>query len=248
MDKVMQILLDALRQAAEEPAEQRLYRSGKLAGLFPGRTGANAEAAARALRDGLLEVVRTETKGKTTVEWARLTPKGVEFLHGHESPVRALDELRAALEVTREGVPAWVADLRRQLEALGARLEEEVQKVTRRLDALGRRVGEALERAQGLGPRLPQEVAAAVPWGPEAVGYLERRRAGGVANDCPMPELFAAVREKQPELLLKDFHAGLKKLHDRGLVRLVPFEGNGALLEPECALLDGSAVYYHVTR
>jgi hypothetical protein len=248
MDKVTQILLDALRQAAADPAEQRLYKSGKLPGLFPSRAGASAEAAARALRDGLLEIVRTDTRARTTVEWARLTPRGVELLHGQESPVRALDELRAALEVTRAGVPAWVAEIRGQLEALGTRLTQEVESVMRRLDALGKRVGEALERAQGLGPHLPQEAAAAVPWGPEAVGYLERRRAGGVANDCPMPELFAAVKEKQPELSLKDFHAGVKRLHDRGLVRLVPFAGNGALPEPEYALLDGSAVHYHVTR
>jgi hypothetical protein len=247
MDKVTQALLDALRQAVE-PAEQRLYRSGKLAGLFPGRTGVNAEAAARALRDGLVEVVRTETRGKTVVEWARLTPKGVEFLHAQESPVRALDELRAALEATREGVPAWVAEIRRQLEALGARLAEEVQKVTHRLDALGRRVEEALERTQALGPHLPREATAAVPWGPDAVGYLERRRGSGAASACPMPELYAAVREKQPELQVKDFHVGLKRLHDRGLVRLVPFAGEGELPEPEYALLDGPAVYYHVTR
>src|SRR5262249_26176744 len=83
MDKVTPILIEALRQAAAEAGEQRLYKSGKLSGLFPGRAGANAEAAAQALRDGLLEVVRTETKGKTTIEWVRVTPKGVEFLHNH---------------------------------------------------------------------------------------------------------------------------------------------------------------------
>ena len=72
----------------------RLYKSGKLEGLFPGRAGANGDAAALALRDSLLEVVRTETKGKTTIEWVRLTPQGVEFLHEHQSPIRALNELR----------------------------------------------------------------------------------------------------------------------------------------------------------
>jgi hypothetical protein len=244
MDKVQATLLDALRQAAAG-GEQRLYRSGKLAGLFPGRTGANAEAVALALRDGLLDVVRTETKGKTALEWVQITPKGREFLHGHDSPVRALDELRAALQLTREGVPGWVAGLRGQLDALGQRLTEEVQAVTRRLEALSQRVDEALARAHGVGPQLPED--AAVPWAAEAVGYLERRRSGGVLTGCPMPELFAAVRDRCPELLVKDFHAGLKRLQDRGVVRLLPPE-NGALPEPEYALLDGAAVYYHVSR
>src|SRR6516225_4269822 len=56
MDKVTQVLLDALKDALAQPGEQRLYRSGKFAGIFAGRTGLNGEAVARALRDGLLEV------------------------------------------------------------------------------------------------------------------------------------------------------------------------------------------------
>ena len=52
-DKVSTILIDALKQAWAEPAEQRLYKSGKLDGLFSSRMGVNGEAASRALRDGL---------------------------------------------------------------------------------------------------------------------------------------------------------------------------------------------------
>src|SRR4051794_35335439 len=85
IDKVTQTLIDALKEALAEPGEQRLFRTGKLEGLFAGRTGTNAEAAERALREGLLEVVRTETKGKTATEWVRLTPRAMEFLHHHES-------------------------------------------------------------------------------------------------------------------------------------------------------------------
>src|SRR5262245_37327588 len=126
-DPVTPVLIDALKQAAAAPGEQRLFRRGKLPAVFAGRPGGNAEAAVRALRDGLLEVVRTETKGKTVTEWVRVTPKGVEFLHEHESPVRAMDELRAALQMTQEGIPVWMAEIRQQLQALGTRLTEEVQ-------------------------------------------------------------------------------------------------------------------------
>src|SRR5438552_16959713 len=100
-DKVTEILLDALKLALAEPGEQRLFKSGKFAGLFAGRVGVNAEAAAQALRDGLLEVVRTESKGKTTTEWVRITPRAVEFLHQQESPVQALRGLRTVSQTHR---------------------------------------------------------------------------------------------------------------------------------------------------
>src|SRR5919201_5602799 len=124
-DKVTEALVDALKQALAEPGEQRLFKSGKLDGLFAGRGGANAEAAARAVREGLLEVVRTETKGKTTIEWVRPTPRALEFLHAQESPVQALKDLQAVLQVNRERVPLWLTEMRRQEQELAGRLAEE---------------------------------------------------------------------------------------------------------------------------
>jgi hypothetical protein len=248
MDKLTEILIAALKQAMAQPGEQRLFRSGKLPGVFASRTSASADASAQSLREGLLEVVRTETKGKTTIEWVRATPKGVDFLHQHESPVRAMNELRAALQLTQEGIPGWVVEIRQHLQVLATRLTEEVQAVTHRLEALSQRVAEGLKRADGLVPALPDGTAAAVPWAQEALDYLERRRAGGVLNQCPLPELFTALREKQAELTVKDFHGGLRRLHDRGVLRLLPFEGGAELPEPEYALLDGAAVYYYVAR
>src|SRR5262245_64832138 len=97
-DKVHDALIEALRQALAAPGELRLYRAGKLPGLFAGRGGAAGEAAARAVRDGLLEVVRTEVKGKTAIDWVRVTPRGVDYLHEHESPVEVLRELRGLLD------------------------------------------------------------------------------------------------------------------------------------------------------
>src|SRR4051812_14640057 len=61
MDKVTQVLLDALKEALAHPGELRLYRSGKLPGVFASRVGLNAEAAARALKENLIEV-RSETR------------------------------------------------------------------------------------------------------------------------------------------------------------------------------------------
>src|SRR5262245_56037927 len=97
MDRGTESLLDALRPGLARGGEHRLYRSGKLEGPFSAKTGMPAAAAARALREGLLEPTRTETKGRTVIEWVRVGPRGVEFLHEHESPLRAIQELRGTL-------------------------------------------------------------------------------------------------------------------------------------------------------
>jgi len=249
MDKLTDTLLTALKLALAEPGEQRLFRSGKLAGLFPGRSATNGEAAANAIRDGLLEVVRTETKGKTATEWVKITPRGVNFLHEQDSPVEVLRELRTALRTNQQGVPVWLADMRLELQGLGNRLLEEVQRYLQRLDALEKRVDEALRRAEESGPSLPDGLTTALPWALDALAYLDRRLASGATGDCPLPELFAALREKYDELVLPAFHDGLRQLHDRRALRLLPAtDPNQPLPEPEHALLDGDAVYYHAGR
>lgn len=247
MDKVKQALLEALKQAVAEPGEQRLYRSGKLPGLFFGRTAVNAEAAALAFAEGLLELVRTETKGKIPVEWVRITPKGLDYVVQQESPVRALDELRTVLQVTQEGIPVWLAQLQQQVQAMGQRLAEEVQHIARHVDRLSQRVSEVLHKVAPP-PPLPEGTASAIPWAQLALDYLDRRRENGVDDPCPLPELFGVLHQSLAELTVKDFHAGLRRLHDRAAVRLLPFEGTGELPEPEYALLDGTTVYYFAAR
>ncbi len=246
-DKKTQALVEALKRAAAGPAEQRLFRSGKLDGLFPGRGGTNAGAAARAVADGLLEVVRTETKGKTAVEWVRLAPRGVDFLHEHESPVQALRDLRDALRATAEGVPLWLEEMRQKLRALDERLAEDARTWGQALDGLRRRVEEALGRLESLAPRLPDGVVSAYPWAPAALEYLGRRENGGVPGGCPLPELFAALESRHAGLSLSAFHEGLRRMFAQGALRLLPV-AEGDLAQPEYALLDGSSVLYFATR
>jgi hypothetical protein len=249
MEPMTEILLDALKLALAEPGEQRLFRSGKLAGLFAGRTGVNGEAATRALREGLLEVVRTETKGKATTEWVRITPRAMEFLHEQESPVQALKDLRTILQTNREAVPLWLAEMQRELHALGSRLAEEAERWTHRLDALSGQVEAALRRAEAAGRELADGVAVDVPWAVDALAYLDHRRTSGANGDCPLPELFAAVRDRHPELSITAFHDHLRRLQDRRALRLLAFAGPPSdIPEPEYALLDGANLLYYVSR
>jgi len=247
-DKVTEALLDALRQALAEPHEQPLVKTGKQPGLFAGKTGVNAEAAVRALREGLLEVIRTESKGKTTIEWVRITPTGVAFLHDHESPLRALHDLKEMLRTSQEVLPAWLGQMQGSLQQLSDRLRQEAERWTQQLQALDRRVDEALKRIPA-GSNISNGMATLVPWAPDALAYLDRRQAGIPSGACSLPELFAALKQNHDDLSLTTFHNGLRRLQDGKVVRLLPFPNAPEKLpEPEYALLEGGAVLYYVEK
>jgi hypothetical protein len=242
-DRITEVLVAALTQALEDPsAERRLYKSGKLDGLFPVRSGVSGEAAARALADGLLDKVRTETKGKTAIEWVRLAPRGVEYLNERQSPAQALHGLRDILRANQQAIPLWLADMRATLQAIDNRLSTDAQKWLQRLDVMVRRVDETLRRLDGAAP--PPELAQAYPWAAGALAYLERRRGSGASGACPLPELFSALAREHPEISVGAFHEGLRRLREHRALRLLP--ANGAeLTQPEFALLDRGLVLYH---
>jgi hypothetical protein len=247
-DPATELLVETLGQALESAGEHRLYRSGKLDGLFPGRGALAVECAERALRDGLLERVRVEVKGKTEIEWVRIAPRGVEFLHEHESPLRALQNFRAALQGNRNAVPAWLAQMRAALDQLADRLTADANAWQERLGALEKRVADTLQRLEAAGPLVPPEVLQSHPWTVDALNYLDRRRSAGAPGDCPLPELFAAVVGHHPQLALSEFHDGLRQLDQRRAVRLRPAESPEEVTRPEHALLAGSSVHYYAVR
>jgi hypothetical protein len=240
-----ELLLEALKTAIANPGEHRLFRSGKLAGLFPSRTGTSSEAALIAVREGLLEVARTETRGKIVIEWVCATPQAVTFVHDYESPRSVLRELKDVLDATRAGVPSWMAEAKREVAALATHFEVRAAAVLARLDDLATRVEAALRRADLHFPAIAEPVGQVVPWAIEALEYLDRRSVTGATGDCPLPELFHAVRVKCPSLTLPEFHDGLRRLHDVRAVRLSPTD---EMSEPEYALPLGEQLVYRVWR
>ena len=236
-----ELLLDALKAAIGTPGEHRLFRSGKLTGLFPSRAGASSEAALSAVRDGLLETVRTETRGKVVTEWVRATPRAVAFVHEHDSPKSVLRELKDVLDAARGGVPAWMDATKAELAAVGARFEERAAAVLKRLDDLAERVEAALRRAEAKAPAVAEPVGRVVPWAVDALEYLDRRRDAGSVGECPLPELFHAVRVRFPDLTLPAFQHGLKRLYD---IRAVRLTSAAEVAEPEYAVVvDGKLMY-----
>ena len=215
-----------------------------MAGLFPSRVGASADAALHAITDGLLETVHTEAKGKLIVEWVRVTPKGVAFVHDRDSPKAVLRELRDVIGETRAGVPAWMDDARREVAAVAEKFERQGAELLKRLDALTERVEAALRRAEVVGFRIPDPIAKAIPWADFALEYLDRRTTT-TANDCTLAELFHALRERHPNLTVPEYHTGLRRLHDLRAVRLTT---RPEMADPEFALLAGVEMYTHITR
>jgi hypothetical protein len=238
-------LLEALKAALATPGEHRLFRAGKIAGLFAARTGPAGEAALQALRDGLLETTRTEVKGKFVTEWVRATPKAVGFVHEHDSPRSILRELKDVLQATRTGVPAWMAEAKQEVAALSASFEVRASAMLARLDDLAKRCEAALRRAEASAPAVAEPVARVVPWATEALEYLDRRGDLGTPGDCPLPELFHALRANRPDLALTDFYDGMKRLHDLRAVRLLPA---AEIAEPEFAVVVEGKLTYLVAR
>ncbi|MBI2804151.1 MAG: hypothetical protein HYX68_04105 [Planctomycetes bacterium] len=246
MDRRKLALLEAIKIAAQEGGEVRLYRRGKLPGLFAQRTRLNAEIANQAIQDGLLEIVRVETIGKTAVEWVHVTPKGLDLLLDSESPVRALENLRETLALNQSGLPAWASEWSSRISELARTIEVEVTTMRQQLERLSQRVSAALDRLEAARPKTP--APPEVPWARETLDFLERRETVGLGPRCPLADLFATLREKHGDLSIKDFHAGLKRLLDNQAIRLHPSAGVGDAPGPECALLDGAAIYYYVER
>ncbi len=247
-DRVIEILVEVLRQALAMPGEHRLYRSGKLAGLFTSRAGAHAEAVERALQEQLLRRTRVEVKGKTEIDWVEITPRGVEFLHRQESPVEALHELRDTLRTNREALPLWLDSMRSILRELDARLSTDADRWRQRLEAMERRVLDTLRRLEAASPLVPPEVLELHPWAVDALNYLDRRRASGGPATCPLPELYAAVAEHHRDLSITTFHDGLRRLRQRRAIELQPVDEPTQMTMPEFALLDGDGVYYLAVR
>jgi hypothetical protein len=157
-----------------------------------------------------------------------------------------LGELRSLLEANEAGLPGWLADVHERLNFLAGELRHRTEEFRQHLASLSRRVEEALRRLETGGP--VDGIADAVPWAAEVIKYFDCRGEVGPSR-CPLPELFAALRRHQPDLSLSEFHTGVRRLADAGVVRLEAFTGRpDQLAEPEFALLDKSQVLYFVSR
>jgi hypothetical protein len=232
-DRPTQTLLDGLSRAVADPAGVPLFAAKSAAGLFASNA-AGKSAARRCLDDGLLRVVRTETKGKSSFDVCAITDKGLAHLLGQVSPKQVLEDFIRALEAKQ----SQAGELLMIARAMQAGLDA--------LKLTAERVLQQLQR-----PAAPPAAPAngSETWPGDVLSYLGRRLEAGASEDCPLPELFRHARESSPGLTIGHFHDGLRRLHDAGHVYLHPWTGPlYALPEPPYALLVGHEVAYYASK
>ncbi len=239
-DKSTPLVLEALGRAVAEPAGLPLH-GGKAA---PGLFAANAlgkQAAQRCKDDGLLRVVRTETRGKATLEVCAITEKGMAYLMNQVSPKQVLENFVRALE-SRQDQTAQLLDSARQMQA-GLDV----------LKATAERVLQQVSHASGNGAAKPagpgHSANGSETWTAEVLSYLARWQASGASEDCSLPDLYRVAKQASPQLSIGHFHDGLRRLLDAGQIYLHPWTGPlYALPEPPYALLVGHEIAYYASK
>lgn len=227
----MQIVLEALRRAAAEPAGMPLFAGRQTAGLFA-PSPAVRHLAQRCLDEGLLRIVRREPNGRTVRDFCAITDKGLDHLLRHTSVRQVLEDLVRALENRQRQVADLVETARRWQSDLA-----ELRGVVERLGQQSPEPGNN-GKAGGMTDS----------WLAEVLAYLTGRQARGVPGDCPLPELYQAARSVSPALTVGQFHDGLRHLHERGQIYLHPWTGPlYELPEPGLALLVGHEIAYYAS-
>jgi hypothetical protein len=234
-DRPTQLLLDGLSRAAAEPDGLPLFAAKSSHGLFAA-TASGRAVAQRCKDDGLLRVVRTDTRNKTPLEICALTDKGMAYLLSQVSPRQILEDFIRALDARRSQADELLAAARRMQAGIDA-LKGSAEKV------LGELQRHAAPAAATNGSANGSEA-----WPGAALSYLARRQEAGASEDCPLPELFRHARQTAPGLTIGQFHDGLRRLHEAAHLYLHPWTGPlYALPEPACALLVGHEIAYYAS-
>lgn len=232
-DKTTPIVLEALSHAAAEPAGLPLYSAKSGTGLFSANS-AGKSAAQHCKDQGLLRVLRTEPKGKTTHEICAITEKGLAYLLSQASPRAVLEDLVRAVEARQAQVGEWIAL---------------AQQARTSFDGLKTVVERALAHAQKPSENAHPFGNGSDAWLSGTMAYLTQWHASGASEDCPLPELYRQARKLAPHLSIGGFHDGLRRLHDQELIYLHPWTGPlYDIPEPPYALLIGHEIAYYASR
>ncbi len=225
-DKLTPLILDALARAAADPAGAPLYASKTEAGLFP-LSSAAKPAAKKCLDDGLLQLCRTDVKGKTARELYAATDKGMNYLVEHASPKAVIDDFVRILEERRGEVRGLMSEAKRIADGIDGLMGVVSSFVP--LSPGGEGLG-------GPATDLPALLLHALhKW----------NAAASVARDCPLPDLYRALPTPPS---VGEFHDALRQLHADARIYLHPWTGPlYALPEPLFALLVGHEIAYYVS-
>ncbi len=231
-DKTAQLVLDGLTRAAAEPAGCPLLGGKGLTGLFAA-TGPGRLAAQQCKDDGWLRTLRSETRGKASVEICAITEQGIAQLLAHVSPKQVLEELVRTLEARGQEL---------------SQLLQAAQNCQSSLLAIREMVDKVLTQLRQ--PSLPAPSRnGCADWKGAALAFLNDWSTTHPNDDCPLPTLFQCARQLAPHLTIGHFHDGLRQLHADGPIHLHPWTGPlHEIPEPALALMIGHAVAYYASR
>lgn len=250
-DKANRLIIDALSRAALEPRGCALFASKNEPGLFPA-TATARQVAERCKSDELLQVVRSENKGKMSREICVLTEKGRNHLLREASPREVLEDFVRLLEKRQTEVDSLreaAQDMFQSLEQMRATVTELMPRV---LDSPtpvngspssgghlnGRPTTLMTPLASIASDALIAEVKAKL---------AEWHATAGASEDCPLPELYRRL-EAAGQPTIGQFHDCLRQLHDDRMIYLHPWTGPlYALPEPAFALLVGHEIGYYAS-
>jgi len=233
-EKSTQLLIEALGRAAAAPGGVSLVGGKNTPGLFAANA-AGKQAAQQSKEEGLLRVIRTETRGKTTAEVCALTEKGLAFLLSQASPKQVLEEFLRALQGRQGEIDQLLTAVRRMQDSLDALKT-----------AAERALQEVHNPASSVGPNYSANGSSS--WLAAVHFHLTRRQESGATDDCPLPELYRHARQSTPSLSVGHFHDGLRTLYEQQQIYLHPWTGPlYDLPEPSLALLTGHEIAYYAS-
>src|SRR5262245_27893559 len=173
-DKTSQLIMDALGRALADPGGLPLFAGKNSPGLFP--TGAAAKRAAQHCKDqGFLQILRTETRGKSSQEVCILSECGLAFLLDQLQPKSVLEKLVAGLEARKSQLDQ-VVDAARQ-----------TQTTLDRFRTLAEAVLEEV-RESGIPNQTQAPPVESLAAGTLAI--LRQWQGAGNLEDCSVPELY----------------------------------------------------------
>lgn len=227
--KLQPLVLAGLTAAFASSTECLLIASRSQSGLFPNSVAGKA-AAQTAVDAGWLNVVKTETRGKSLTTFVSLSPSGMDYLLGQTNPKPIIEAVQSQLQ---------------QSELMLFALRDQLQTCLNHIQTMRSKVEELEKRS---GSMVTHEKVAMPDWESNIRCYLHHRQVSRPAEDCPLSELYQHARQQVPQLSVGTFHDGIRRLHAKQEIALQPWTGSlHELPDPELAIMQGHSVAYYAS-
>lgn len=273
-DKSSQMVLSALSRTIANPTGLPLHGGKTTPGLFP-NTAAGKQAGQRCLQDGWIRcatppadlppeaesfepnsgglATTTSKKAKALPDLYVITDKGMAWLMSQASPREVIEDFVRVLE-ERQTQMGDLLILVRQMQMSFDQLRTNAEKVLQFVQQPG-----ALSLFKNSDESQPnyfwqpetntknEPSDDAVDWPALLLDHLQKWQ-GGVAEDCPLPDLYRQINSWKPGMTVGRFHDALRQLYETNRVYLHPWTGPMyEIPEPSFALLVGHEVAYYAS-